>query len=132
MPNLSAAEKIAQIKADAEAEVRKLTQEALAELQAKRVATLESLKAIDAEIEALTGGKPVGSRRPRKAGAPKAAGKRPDLQELKAILAAAEGKTLDLRREGYETANVKTLAEANPGLLRMGGKGAWPTVTLLK
>jgi hypothetical protein len=131
MPNLSAAEKIAQIKADAEAEVRKLTQEALAELQAKRVATLESLKAIDAEIEALTG-KPAGTRRARKAGAPKAAGLRPDLQELKAILAKAEGKTLDLRREGYETANVKTLAEANPGLLRMGGKGAWPTVTLLK
>ena len=131
MPNLSAAERIAKIKSDAQAEVEKLTQEALAELHAKRDAAEAALKAINAEIESLTG-KPAGTRKPRKASAPKGAGKKPDLQELKQILAGVEWKTLNIRQEGYDTANIKTMAEANPGLLKLGGKGAWPTVTLLK
>jgi hypothetical protein len=28
--------------------------------------------------------------------------------------------------------NIKILAEANPHLLKLGGKGPWPTVTLLR
>jgi hypothetical protein len=58
--------------------------------------------------------------------------KSPSLQELKEILAAAPEKTLAVRSEGYDLRNIKVLASANPGLLKLGGKGAWPTVTLLK
>ena len=57
--------------------------------------------------------------------------KKPDLQELKAILADLPKKTLSIRAEGYDTPNIKTLVEANPSLLRYT-KGAWPSVTLLK
>ena len=33
---------------------------------------------------------------------------------------------------GYDLRNIKVLAQANPGLLQLGGKGAWPTVKLMK
>jgi hypothetical protein len=64
--------------------------------------------------------------------APPVEGMKPDLQELKALLAVAPNKTIFLRKEGYDVRNVRIMAEANPHLLRMGGKGAWPEVTLLK
>ncbi len=59
-------------------------------------------------------------------------GKKPDLQELKALLVEAPNKTISLRKEGYDVKNVKIMALANPHLLRMGGKGPWPEVTLLR
>jgi len=61
-----------------------------------------------------------------------APGKSIPLSELKVLLEAAPGKTLDVRRAGLQLANLKTLANANPHLLKLGGKGAWPTVTMLK
>jgi hypothetical protein len=51
---------------------------------------------------------------------------------LKELLALAPDKTLNIRKEGLQLANIKTLARVNPHLLSLGGKGAWPTVTLLK
>jgi hypothetical protein len=42
--------------------------------------------------------------------------KKPDLQELKSILDGLPGKTLNIRGEGYDTPNIKILAEANPHL----------------
>jgi hypothetical protein len=58
--------------------------------------------------------------------------KNPSLQELKEILATAPEKTIGIRKEGYDLQNIKTLAKANPGLLQLGGKAPWPTVSLLK
>jgi len=54
------------------------------------------------------------------------------LSELKELLAAAPNKTLNIRKEKLELRNIKSLASVNPGLLKLGGKGAWPTVTLLR
>ena len=58
--------------------------------------------------------------------------KSPSLQELKAIIAEDPEKTLNIRKGGYDLRNIKVLAQANPGLLQLGGKGAWPTVKLMK
>jgi len=61
-----------------------------------------------------------------------AAGKSIPLSELKVLLEKAPDKTLNVRRAGLQLANLKTLANANPHLLKLGGKGAWPTITMLK
>ena len=57
--------------------------------------------------------------------------KRPDLQELKAILDGLPDKTLNIRQEGYESRNIKILAEANPHLFAYD-KGTWPKVKYLR
>jgi hypothetical protein len=111
------------------AEIESLRQTGIGELTEKRNALSRELAQVDAELAELTGRtfepKP---RTPRAA----AAARSVPLQELKELLAAAPGKTLNLRKAGLEVHNVKVLADANPHLLRMGGKGPWPTVTLLK
>ncbi len=88
------------------------------------------LATVDAELAKLTGA-PVEGKKTRST-APTSPGKNVPLQELKALLAEAPDKTLNVRKEGLELRNIKVLAEANPTLLKLGGKGAWPTVTLLK
>ena len=112
------------------AEITKLEQGALQELMEKRNALSHELATVDAEIAKLTG-KPVHTK-PARTTAPKAAGKSPSLQELKELLALAPEKTLSVRKEGLDLANIKTLANANPQLLKMSAKGPWPMVTLLK
>ena len=124
--NTKSIDLIAQLKA----EIAKLEQSALQELMDKRNALSHELASVDAEIAELTG-KPVRTKGIA-AAAPKTSGKSPSLQELKEILSAAPAKTLNIRKEGLDTANIKTLAKANPALLQLAGKGAWPTVTLLK
>lgn len=111
-------------------QIAALEQGAIQELMEKRNALSRELASVDAEIARLTG-KPVEGKKARVA-APKGAGKSPSLQELKEILATAPGKTLGVRSGGYDLRNIKTLANANPSLLQLGGKGAWPTITLLK
>jgi hypothetical protein len=132
MAKLSANEQIEKIRNDAAAEIERLKATALAELEEKRAEALAALKTIDDEIAELTGKPAGGTRKTRKGSGPKSAGLKPDLQELKAMLAKADGKTLSIRKAGLDTENVKTLAAANPGLLKMGAKGPWPTVTLTK
>jgi len=119
-------------------QIEQLKDAAINELKARRAELEAELKSVDAELLNLTG-KPAVTRRGRTpgvaaapAGAPASEGKKPDLQELKALLSAAPNKTISLRKEGYDVRNVKIMAMANPHLLRMGGKGAWPEVTLLK
>jgi len=115
--------------ADLKAQIEVIEKNALQEIMDKRkVLTLE-IAALDAEIGRLTG-KPAEWKRAR-ATSTKAL-KSPSLQSLKEILAAAPGKTISIRSEGYDLKNIKVLAKANPHLLQLGGKGAWPTVTLLK
>ena len=127
MPNTtSSIERIADLKA----QIAALEKNAVNELTEKRNALARELAAVDAEIARLTG-KPVDGGKARSS-APKAPGKAPSLQELKTIIAGEPDKTLNIRKGGYDLRNIKVLAQANPGLLQLGGKGAWPTVKLLK
>jgi len=99
----------------------------LAEIEAK----LEG--AIPPELAALLSSGDADERKSRKTRAKAEKGdlKKPDLQELKEILSRLPAKTLNIRGEGYDTPNIKVLADANPHLLRYE-KGTWPKVTLLK
>ena len=128
--NTSSLDRITELKA----QIAALERNALQELMEKRNTLSHELAAVDAEIARLTG-KPVEGKKTRSTSTKvtvKTAGKSPSLQELKALLAAAPDKTIGIRSEGYDLQNIKTLANANPQLLQVGGKGAWPTVTLLK
>ena len=115
---------------DLKAQIAALEKNALRELMDKREALSRELAAVDADLARLTG-KAVEGRKTR-SGAPKPAAKSPSLQELKELLASAPGKTIGIRKEGYDLQNIKTLANANPQLLQLGGKAPWPTVTLLQ
>ncbi|MEA3210178.1 MAG: hypothetical protein QOE70_3235 [Chthoniobacter sp.] len=126
MPNATSLERIQQLKA----EIASLEQAAIQELMERRNSLSAELASVDTEIARLTG-KPVEARKPR-ATAPKAVGKSLPLQELKELLSKAPDKTLSIRKENLDLANIKTLARANPTLLKLGGKGPWPTVALTK
>jgi hypothetical protein len=97
-------------------------------LRDKRADLQRELAAVDAQIAELTG-TPVEKQAKV---ARELTGRSIPLSELKALLAAAPDKTISIRKEGLQLANIKTLATVNPHLLSIGGKGAWPTVTLLK
>ena len=129
MPNnLSSLERITELKS----QIAALERGAIQELMEKRNTLSHELAAIDAEIARLTG-KPVKAKGSTiSTGGSKPAGKSPSLQELKEIIAAAPDRILNIRGGGYDLRNIKTLAKANPQLLQLGGKGAWPTVKLLK
>jgi predicted nucleic acid-binding Zn-ribbon protein len=126
-PNPNPLEEIAKL----QAQIEELKGGALQELKDRRVALEQELKAVDAEIEKLTG-KPAAAKRTRRTNAPDMPARTPDLQELKEMLSAAPDKTIGIRKEGLDLRNIKILAEANPHLLKLGGKGPWPTVTLLR
>ncbi len=96
----------------------------------KRNSLSREIATVDAEIAKFIG-KPVeGKKTP--ATSPASTARNIPLQERKEWLAAAPNKTLNIRKENLELRNIKVLAGANPGLLKLGGKDAWPTVTLLK
>ncbi len=111
------------------AEIESLKQSAVSELMEKRNSLTQQLAAVDAELAEITGKPQEPKTRGRRPGP---SGRSIPLSELKELLAAAPEKTLNIRKEGLEARNIKVLSKANPHLLRMGGKGAWPTVTLLK
>ena len=114
-----------------QAQIANLREEAVQELRDRRDALLRELDSIETELAELSG-KPAaggaGRNRKRSGGT----GRSVPLQELKEMLAAAPGRTINVRQEGLDLKNIKTLAAANPHLLQMGGKGPWPSVTLLK
>lgn len=114
-----------------QAQIANLREEAIQELRDRREALLQELEGIETEIAELAGKPAVATagRGRKRATAP---GRSIPLQDLKELLAKAPGKTISIRQEGLDTKNIKTLAGANPHLLQMGGKGPWPTVTLLK
>ncbi len=122
----SALERIQQLKA----ELAKVEQAAIQELMERRNSLSREMATVDAELAKLTG-KPVEAKKPRATGSA-TTGRNIPLQELKEELAAAPDKTLNIRKANLELRNIKVLAAVNPGLLKLGGKGAWPTVTLLK
>jgi hypothetical protein len=121
---LSHAERIAALKA----EIQSLEQSALTELQDKRNALLEEIAAVDAEIEGLTGEST--EKLAIRTRAPKRAGKQISFELLKTTLRELPGKTMNIRKEGYDSKQIKSLIASNPESLSLGGKGAWPTVSL--
>ena len=115
--------------------IASLSQDAVATLKVEKRNLQDRISEIDKEIESLTGERPEepksGRQRKARAKVDKADLKKPSLQELKDILKALPDKTLDIRAEGYDTPNIRTLVEANPSLFQYT-KGAWPKVKLLK
>lgn len=114
------------------AEIETLKRSAISELMERRNSLSQQLAQVDQEIAELTGKTPEPKKRGRRPGGSSTPPRSLPLQELKELLAQAPDKTLNIRKDNLELANIKTLAAANPHLLRLGGKGAWPTVTLLK
>jgi hypothetical protein len=112
-------------------QIERLKTTAILELKERRVQLAQELHEVDCEIGRLTGNKPEGTKRHYVKRTP-APARNLSLQELKDMLAAAPEKTLSIRKDNLDLASIKTLAAADPGLLKMGGKGPWPTVTLLK
>jgi hypothetical protein len=111
------------------AQIAKLEADALRELKEKREALLAELQSVDAQIAEYTGA-PVESKMRKRAD--RGPARSLPLQELKDLLANAPDKTLSIRKENLDLRNIKVLAQANPSLLKLGGNGPWPTVTLLK
>jgi chromosome segregation ATPase len=126
MPESASQERINQLKA----EIAKLEQTAIQELIDRRNSITRELATVDAELAKLTG-KPLEGKKPRSAPAHAASGRNVPLSQLKEELAGAPDRTLNIRKANLELRNIKNLVRVNPGLLRLGGKGAWPTVTLL-
>ena len=114
------------------AEIESLKRSAITELMERRNALGHELATVDKEIAELTGNKPETKKRGRRSGGDSTPPRSLPLQELKELLGNAPDKTLNVRKDNLDLANIKTLASANPHLLKLGGKGAWPTVTLLK
>lgn len=112
------------------AEIASLEQAAVSELKERRKALVDELASIDARIAELTG--QASETKTSRARGARVGGKSLPLEALKELLANAADKTVNIRKEGLDLQNIKTLAKANPHLLSLGGKGPWPTVTLLK
>jgi hypothetical protein len=123
MPSTTSLDRIQQLKS----QIAKLELAAIQELKERRAAITHELATVDAEIAGLTG-KPVEGAKARTPASP---GRNIPLRQLKEELAAAPDKTLNIRKANLELRNIKVLAQYNPGLFKLGGKGAWPTVTLL-
>jgi hypothetical protein len=111
------------------AQIARLEGDALRDLRKRREELVAELQSVDSQIAALTGVSVESKTRKRTEREP---AKLVPLQELKELLANAPDKTLNIRKENLDLRNIKVLAEANPHVLRLGGNGPWPTVTLLK
>ena len=118
--------------AELKAQIELLKNTAVLELKERRVQLAQELHVVDCEIRRLTGNQPEPKKRGRKPGVASAPPRNLPLQELKELLAPAPEKTLSIRKENLDLQSIKTLAAANPQLLKLGGKGPWPTVTLLQ
>jgi len=87
------------------AQIAQLEKEGIQELRAKRATLADEIASIDAQLIELTGGVPAkGSGR-----AKAAPGRSIPLSDLKVLLAAAPEKTVNIRKEGLDLANIKTL-----------------------
>lgn len=123
MPTTTSLDRLQQLKV----QLASLEKTAIQELMDRRNNVSRELAAVDAEIAKLTG-KPIEGKKPRTPASP---GRNIPLQQLKEELAAAPDKTLNIRKANLELRNIKNLARVNPGLLKLGGSGPWPTITLL-
>jgi hypothetical protein len=99
MATKTALERIAEIQANAAAEVEKLKGDALSALNEEKKGLLDLVKKIDKQIEELTGKAPKAGKR-ASSGSSKA--DFADAKELKAVLNKADGKKLN--RKGFNDA----------------------------
>jgi chromosome segregation ATPase len=107
-------------------QLSKLKDAAVVELNARVSQIRTELKDIDAQLESLTG-KPA-TRKGRATPAMRSI----TMQDLKDLLSSSPSQTVNIRRAGLDTTNIRTLANLHPKEIQLGGKGAWPTVGLLK
>lgn len=108
--------------------VEALKQTAIDHLRDRRSAITKELIEIDQQIVELKGEGAGLAREPR----PKYTGKQISFRLLAEALRERPDRTLNLRKEGYDTKWMKKLVEENPGKLELGGAGPWPTVTLVE
>jgi hypothetical protein len=103
------------------------------ELRARREWLSRELASVEAELTEMTdlAGDPQGPEKTQ-AGVPANTSKKLTLSELIAELEAAPERTLNIRKAHLDVKSVKALAKANPQRLEIGGKGKWPTVTLVE
>jgi hypothetical protein len=112
------------------AEIAELQKVVVQELQDRRARLSRELSWVEAELADLTE-QPELPKKTR-SNAPVAPAREIGLSDLVAALEAAPDHILNIRKANLELRNIKRLAKANPHQLQLGGKGAWPTVMLLK
>ncbi len=112
------------------AEVANLQKAVVRELLDRRARLCRELADVDAELADLEESPAPAKKAPTKSQA--ADTRKPSLPELTAELKAAPEHTLNIRKANLDVKHTKALAKANPQLLELGGKGAWPTVSLRK
>lgn len=112
-------------------QIAKLEGDALRELRQRRDALAKEIASVDAELAKLSGEAAPAKKGPRKAKA-QTPSQTTTLPELQQLLEAAPDKTVSIRKTNLDLASVKALVLDHPELLRLGGKGPWPTVTLVK
>jgi len=113
------------------AEIAKIQESIIGELRERRARLSRELAGVDAELAEWTGEPRAEAKAPGAAAVEAAAHRKVTLAELMAELEGAPEKTLNIRKAHLDAKVIKALAKANPGLLKLGGKGSWPTVTLL-
>jgi hypothetical protein len=86
----------------------------------------QEIAEVDRQIAAMTGE----TARTARSRAQKPQGKQISFRLLTDVLKDRPDRTLNIRKEGYDTMWMKTLVKENPGQLTLGGAGPWPTVTL--
>ncbi len=123
---LSTLDRIAAIKA----QIESLEKSAINELRGNRDALISEIAQVDADIALLTGEK-IEKKTRRTARLRESEGKQISFELLKTMLRRVPSKTINIRKEGFDTKQVRSLAAAYPQSLTIEGNGPWPTVTLL-
>jgi len=111
------------------AEIANIQKAIIAELRERRSRLSAELASVDAELAEWTDEPAIEKKAPAAAASTH---RSVTLRELIAELERAPEKTLNIRKAQMEVKSIKALAKANPDRLKLGGKGAWPTVTLLE
>lgn len=104
-------------------------------LQGRRERLIQELASVEADLADLADGQRAEAPKTEKKARATASAANPKeitLAELIAELEAAPEHTLNIRKANLDGKHIKALIKANPELLHLGGKGAWPTVTLVK
>ncbi|MEP6671501.1 MAG: hypothetical protein ABJF10_20230 [Chthoniobacter sp.] len=113
------------------AEIAQIQKAIIQELQDRRARLSRELASVDAELAEWTG-EPAIEVKAAPAAPAATTHRSVTLRQLIAELEAAPDKTLNIRKAHLDAKSIKALAKANPDRLKLGGKGAWPTVTLLE
>lgn len=117
------------------AEVARMQELRVEELHTYRDWLSSELVLVDGEMAELNEGEGAGEGTLPPNGHAKGAvgpAKAISLKKLVSELEAAPERTLNIRKAKLDVKHIKTLVRENPHLLQAGGKGSWPTVTLLE